>query len=142
MIGFAFLYMIERWIIRERAKTSLKWSGLRILLFMAAGVPEGFGTLVGIRWGMGTFPPALENSYFVQPVVMSVLMGLLYTLVEQVMIEIQKRESRLKQQIQELRIEIHELKRREQVDEIAGSDFFQELQQKAAKMHQRIERKG
>ena len=142
VIGFAFLYMIERWVIRERAKISLKWSGLRILLFMAAGVPEGFGTLVGIRWGMGTFPPALENFYFVQTVVMSVVMGLLYTLVERAMIEIQKRESRLKQEIQELRIEINELKRREQVDEIANSDFFQELQQKAAKMRQRTKGNG
>ena len=137
VIGFAFLYVVERGIIRERAKTSLRWSGLRILLFMVAGIPEGFGTLVGIRWGMGTFPPALEQYYFVQTVVMAVVMGLLYTLFERVMIEIQKREAKLKQQIHELRIEIDELKRREQVDEIASSDFFQELQQKAAKMRQR-----
>ena len=134
VIGFACLYAIERWIIRERAKTSFKWGLLRVLLFMAAGVPEGFGTLVGIRWGMRTFPPALERFYFVQTVVMSVVMGLLYTLVERAMMEVQKRESRLKRQIQELRIEINELKRREDVDEISGSDFFQELQQKAARL--------
>ena len=139
VVGFAFLYAIERWIIRERAKTSLRWGGLRILLFMTAGIPEGFGTLVGIRWGMGTFPPALERYYFVQTVVMAVVMGMLYTLVERAMMEVQKRESRLKRQIRELRIEIDELKRREQVDEIAESDFFQELQRKAAQMRQRSE---
>ena len=142
VIGFVFLYAIERWIIRERAKTSLRWSGLRILLFMAAGIPEGFGTLVGIRWGMGTFPPALERYYFVQTVVMAVVMGLLYTLTERVMMEIQKRESRLKQQIHELRIEIDELKSREDVEKIAETDFFQDLQQKAAHMRQRMERRG
>lgn len=138
-IGFACLYAIERFIIRERAKSSLQWGGIRILLYMAAGIPEGWGTLVGIRWGIGAFPPALERYYFVQTVVMSVVMGLLYTLVERAISEVQKRETRLKQEIRELRIEINDLKRQQQVDEISGSDFFQDLQQKAAEMRQRAE---
>ena len=134
VIGFAFLYVIERWVIRDRAKTSIQWSSLRILLFMLAGIPEGFGTLIGVRWGMQTFPPALERYYFIQTVVMSVVMGLFYTLVERAMMEVQKREARLKLQIQEMRIEINELKRQEEVKEISGSDFFQDLQQKAARL--------
>ena len=30
VIGFAFNYSTERWIIRKRARTSFKWAGLRI----------------------------------------------------------------------------------------------------------------
>ncbi len=45
--------------------------------------------------------------------------------------EVFAREQRLKQQVQELKIEIDESKRREQVSEIVESDFFQDLQSKA-----------
>src|SRR5690606_5361773 len=41
------------------------------------------------------------------------------------------RESSLRQQIQQLRIEIDEAKRKQQVSEIVDTDFFQDLQAKA-----------
>lgn len=47
------------------------------------------------------------------------------------------REQRLKQEIQQLRIEIDEAKRKKQVDEIVETDFFQDLQAKAREIRRR-----
>lgn len=49
-----------------------------------------------------------------------------------------KREQSLKQEVQELRIEIDETKKTRAVSEITESEFFKELQVKAARMRQRI----
>jgi GAF domain-containing protein len=48
--------------------------------------------------------------------------------------EVQARESQLKAQIQELRIEIDEIKRAKQVDEIVDTDYFQRLSAQARRM--------
>jgi two-component system cell cycle response regulator len=45
--------------------------------------------------------------------------------------EVYAREQRLKQQVQQLRIEVDEAKRARQVAEITETDYFQQLQQKA-----------
>lgn len=50
------------------------------------------------------------------------------------------REQNLRQQIQQLRIEIDEVKRQQQVSEIIDTDFFQDLQQKARRMRSRSNR--
>lgn len=47
------------------------------------------------------------------------------------------RETKLKQQVEELRIEIDEVKAKQQVDEIVESDFFATLTQKVSKIRQR-----
>jgi hypothetical protein len=47
------------------------------------------------------------------------------------------REQGLKQEIQQLRIEIDEVKRQKQVKEIVETDFFQDLQAKAATYRRR-----
>jgi CHASE3 domain sensor protein/GAF domain-containing protein len=52
------------------------------------------------------------------------------------------REQQLKQQIQQLRIEIDEAKREKQVSEIVDSDFFQDLRAKARSMRSRRPKKG
>jgi len=51
--------------------------------------------------------------------------------------EVQAREQNLKQEVQELRIEIDEVKRSRAVQEITDSEFFKELQTKAMKMRTR-----
>jgi HAMP domain-containing protein len=48
--------------------------------------------------------------------------------------EVQARENQLKAQIQELRIEIDEIKRSKQVDEIVDTDYFQRLSAQARRM--------
>jgi hypothetical protein len=47
------------------------------------------------------------------------------------------REQRLRQEIQQLRIEIDEAKRQQQVSEIVDTDFFQDLQTRARAMRDR-----
>ena len=51
--------------------------------------------------------------------------------------KVRVREQTLRKQVQELRIEIDEVKRKEQVSEIVDTDFFRDLQSKAASMRQR-----
>jgi DNA-binding response OmpR family regulator len=51
--------------------------------------------------------------------------------------EVQAREQRLKQQVQQLRVEIDEVRKTRQVAEITESDYFQTLQQKAQALRRR-----
>jgi HAMP domain-containing protein len=51
--------------------------------------------------------------------------------------EVQAREQRLKQQVQQLRIEVDVARRERQVAEITGTDYFQELQQRAGDLRRR-----
>jgi hypothetical protein len=51
--------------------------------------------------------------------------------------KVYRREQTLRRQVEELRIEIDEVKRKKQVSEIVGTDFFQDLQAKARSMRRR-----
>ena len=53
--------------------------------------------------------------------------------------QVQAREDRLKQKVQELRVEIDEARKAKQVAEITESDYFQQLQQKAQRLRRRRE---
>ncbi len=48
--------------------------------------------------------------------------------------QVQQREEALRQELQQLRIEIDDSKRKRHVDEITGSDYFQSLQQQARRL--------
>ncbi len=50
---------------------------------------------------------------------------------------VREREETLKQQVAELKIEIDEVKRQQQVGEIVDTDFFLELQDKARSIRSR-----
>lgn len=54
--------------------------------------------------------------------------------------KVRVREENLKKRVEELRIEIDEVKRQKQVDEIVESDFFRDLQVKARDMRERSRR--
>jgi len=54
--------------------------------------------------------------------------------------EVQIRERRLKQQIQELRIAIDETKRSQEVEKIVSSDYFQSLRERARNLRERAAR--
>ena len=51
--------------------------------------------------------------------------------------KVHQREQALRQQVEELKIEIDENKRQKQVSEIVESDFFQQLQERARTLRQR-----
>src|SRR5258707_6123759 len=53
--------------------------------------------------------------------------------------EIYEREQKLKQEVQELRIEIDNVKRDRQVKEITDSEYFSTLQEKAARMRRKLD---
>ncbi len=57
-------------------------------------------------------------------------------------IQVRQRESILKAQIRELRVEIDESRLNKEVEEITGSDYFQNLQTHAAKMRKRVYDRG
>jgi hypothetical protein len=56
--------------------------------------------------------------------------------------EVYTRTQELKQQVQQLRIQINENKRREQVSEVVDTDFFRDLQTRAETLRGQRRRKG
>ena len=56
--------------------------------------------------------------------------------------EVQAREARLARRIEELRIEVDDARKTEQVAEITGSDYFQQLRRQAADLRTTLERPG
>ena len=137
--GLLILYPFERWILRDRAMQSWKWIFIRLLFYMLAGIPEGYATGVGIHLALWDFPRIVESVFYVQAVIGSMTFGILYSLVERAVAEFRKREAAYKLQIDSLRIEIDQIKREKQVQEIVETDFFTDLQQKAQGMRQRAD---
>ncbi|MCU0534465.1 MAG: hypothetical protein MUD14_11295 [Hydrococcus sp. Prado102] len=56
--------------------------------------------------------------------------------------EVKARETKLKQRVKELNIEIDEAKKARQVAEVTDTEYFQQLQQKAQKIKSRVETNG
>jgi DNA-binding response OmpR family regulator len=75
----------------------------------------------------GTFDPASLDDVGRRPDAL----GNLARLVRRAAVEVALREQRLRQQVQQLTIEIDERKKAAQVAEITGSDYFRELQKRA-----------
>jgi DNA-binding response OmpR family regulator len=61
-------------------------------------------------------------------------LGQLARVFQRMTTEVYTREQRLKQQVQQLRVEVDQAKRARQVAEITETDYFQELQQKAREL--------
>ena len=51
--------------------------------------------------------------------------------------KVRQREQKLRRQVEELKIEIDEAERKEQVEKIVDSDFFRDLQAKAQRVRSR-----
>jgi sensor histidine kinase YesM len=64
-------------------------------------------------------------------------LGYLTRVFQQMAREIQVRELKLKEELQQLRIEINEVKRRQQVDSVVDTEFFQDLRAKARDMRRK-----
>jgi DNA-binding protein H-NS len=132
--AFAILYPVELWVIRDKASKSWKWIVIRLVIYFLTSFPGSIGILVSMRFGMKQYPDIVESIYFVSAVSVALTAAILYSLSEQIIKEVKKQESKLKAEIKELHIEIDQLKRQKQVVEITESDFFQDLQKKAASM--------
>ena len=136
--GFGLLYPVERWVIRERALTSSRWAVARVLVYGAAGIPIGLIQVITQETLVFALTPAIQTSYFMASVATFLLVGLIYSFGERLLAAVQRREAKLKQQIEMLKIEIDEVKRERQVSEIVETDFFQNLKVKAAAMRAQV----
>jgi hypothetical protein len=139
--GSAILLPLERWVIRDRAVQSQRWRILRHLLYVLAGAPIGLAILISLRLGIGPQDTLVESAYIVNAVVFTGAVAIAYTFVEQAVEDVKRRESILEHQIEELRIEINEMKRDRQVAEITESEYFQDLQVQAEKIKERRQRR-
>jgi hypothetical protein len=137
IVGYLLLYPLERWIIQDKALRSGRWLLVRILVYVLASVPIGVALQWSIRLGVRAYPALVESSYFVILVTNVCIFGILYSLLERALAEMQKREAKLRQEIAELRIEINEAKRVRQVQQITETDYFRGLQIKADEMRER-----
>ncbi len=135
--GMALIYPLERWLIRDRAVRDWRWVLLRILLYTIVGIPIGVAFLWGMRLGFQSFPPLVESSYYVTAVANVGVFGLLYSFIERTLAEMDRREAQLKQQIEQLRIEVDEVKRARRVQEITETDYFRQLQARAQELRER-----
>jgi len=136
-LGFALLYPLERWVIRDRAAHSRRWVAIRIVLYLLASLPLGATALLSIRWGMRQYPSVVESSYFVIATLNVSVVSILYSLFERVLAEVKRREARLQGQIEQLQIQLDEIKRDRQVREITESEYFRQLLVKARQLRVR-----
>ena len=134
LAGLVLLYPLERWGIRDRAARSWGWLAGRIVLYTLAGIPIGLALLWSIRLGVRSYPAIIESSYFVITVTNIGVMGMVYSFLERALAEIQRREAQLKAQIEQLCIEIDEVRRARKVQEITETDYFRDLRAKARQM--------
>lgn len=139
--GSVILLPLERWIIRDRAIQSQRWRVTRHLLYIVAGIPIGLAILASLRLGVGQQDTIVESAYIVNAVVFTGAVAITYTFVEQAAEEVKKRETQLRHQIEEMRIEIDEMKRDRQVAEITGTEYFQDLQAKAEELKEKRQQK-
>lgn len=136
-LGFALLYPLERWVIRNRAAHSRRWVAIRIMLYLLVSLPLGVTALFSIRWGMRQYPPVVESSYLVIAILNVSVVSILYSLFERVVVEVKRREARLQVKIEELQIELDEIKRDQQVREITETESFRQLVAKAKQLRYR-----
>jgi hypothetical protein len=135
-VALAFGFILERGVLKNRPNNSWRWVLVRMFGYLMLGIPCGNVLLWGMRTGVREFPPLVESIYWVQSFAMAILLGVLFTLIELAVAELQRRENRLQTQIQALQIQIDETRRKKQVAEIAETDFFQDLQQKAHRIRE------
>ncbi|KAF0108009.1 MAG: sensor protein [Anaerolineaceae bacterium] len=68
-------------------------------------------------------------------------LGQLARVFSRMAVQVQERQKKLREEVTQLKIEIDEARRQKQVDEIAGSEFFKDLKDKAREMRKRTDDK-
>jgi hypothetical protein len=109
-----------------------------VLIYASAGIPIGLIQVLAQQTLVFELTPQLRISYFVAAVAIFGLIGVAYSFSERLLAVVQRREAQLKQQIEQLKIEIDEVRRQKQVEEIVETDFFQNLKAKAAAMRAQV----
>ncbi len=134
------LYPFERWVIRTRAASSWQWTVGRLVLYSLCGIPIGWIVMWSLRIGSHQVPEVIETSYYLIAVISSGFVGLLFSFMERLIAIIRQREAKLKSQIAGLKIEIDYAYRQRQVQEVTETEFFRNLQARAAALRERAGR--
>lgn len=116
---------------------TVTYGTLFILVLLISGVvtkPIANLTKAAEQIGEGTYN--LDLSSFIQRR-FSDEIGTLASVFDLMVEKVRKREESLKEQVKVLKIEIDQVKRKQQVDSIVESDFFQDLQAKARELRGR-----
>ncbi|MGK7923707.1 MAG: HAMP domain-containing protein [Spirulina sp.] len=116
---------------------SVTYGTLFILVLLISGVitkPIANLTKAAEKIGEGEYD--LDFSSFIQRR-FSDEIGTLASVFDLMVEKVRKREEKLKEQVKVLKIEIDQVKRKQQVDSIVDSDFFQDLQAKARELRGR-----
>jgi HAMP domain-containing protein len=112
---FALIYLLSRYITRPIVN----------LTTVANRIAEGDYNQDVLKAGKIRFPDEIQT---------------LASVFDLMIDKVRVREETLKKKVEELRIEIDEVKRQKQVEEIVESDFFRDLQSKARNMRDRSRR--
>jgi GAF domain-containing protein len=116
-------------------KTFDQSTGYRSTSFLTLPLKNAYDQVVGVLQLINALEPHTGRVIPFDPSLEQIV-GSLSSLAT-VALEAYKRERSLRQQIQQLRIEIDEVKRKKQVTEIIETDFFQDLQDKAREIRRR-----
>jgi GAF domain-containing protein/HAMP domain-containing protein len=116
-------------------KTFDQSTGYRSTSFLTLPLKNAYDQVVGVLQLINALEPHTSRVIPFDPSLEQIV-GSLSSLAT-VALEAYKRERSLRQQIQQLRIEIDEVKRKKQVTEIIETDFFQDLQDKAREIRRR-----
>jgi HAMP domain-containing protein len=125
--GFAFLITIPTLLVLVVAAAGIFARPIQRLTAAAARVGEGDYDV--------DFGPLKQQRFRDE-------IGVLTEVFEAMTAKVRGREAALKRTVMELRVEIDEAKRVQQVQEIVDTDFFRDLQAKASQMRQRRGRAG
>jgi GAF domain-containing protein len=110
-------------------------TGYRSTSFLTIPLKNAHGYVVGVLQLINALDPATRQVIPFDRSLEQIVSSL--SSLATVALEAYIRERTLRQQIQQLRIEIDEVKRQKQVTEIIETDFFQDLQQKARRIRSR-----
>ena len=136
VIGWVSIYPFEKYVVRDKALTSLTWVFIRTAFFMLCTVPMAF-VLVEISNRFFPFvpqPARLIEVYLPSALAEGFMYSIAFAFFEYVFTEFAKREASLTQQLQELRMEIDVIKKEKAVAEITDSDEFMTLKARAQEL--------
>ena len=115
-----------------------KNTGYRSTSFLTIPLKNAHNHVVGVLQLINAIDPNTRHIIPFEPALEQIVSSL--SSLATVALEAYIREQKLRRQIQQLRIEVDDVKRQQQVTEIVETDFFQDLQNKARRIRSRSNR--
>ena len=130
-VGVGLAYPVERWVIRDRAMQSPVWLGIRLVAYLISGMIGGAVMRYTTALTGHDTPGMVSYSFYITSISIALVAGLVHALFERMGLEMKQREEALKKQLMELSIEIDQIKRDAEVQEVVNSEAFRALHEKA-----------